>query len=230
MGIYLGVVGRGYWGNTWCGVLRDLGVNHFQAGREWTAHDKPDGLIIASSSASHYEVAVKALARGIPILVEKPVSLTASEARNLVSLGGIAYAGHTRLYDPFWPEFKASVGVPLHVEAWAGGVNETNPDAELNWWVHLAAMCWDLGFDPMKAVFHVTTEKQPLRFVADGKEFTDSRGGLANLARKFIEAIERGEPDNAGLRLGVKTLEFVEKMNESKQLHRDPRHPCGLAA
>lgn len=207
--VCIGLVGRGYWGNTYARVLDEMGIEYWQAGRDWEGK-RADGLIIASSSSSHYEVAVKALARGIPILVEKPVSLTAHEARNLVSLGGIAYAGHTRLYDPLWTEFKASVGVPLHVEAWAGGVNETNPDAELNWWVHLAAMCWDLGFDPMKATFHVSQEKRPLYFAANGKLFTDSRGALENLIKRFIAAIKRGEPDNAGLRLGVKTLEYVE--------------------
>ena len=226
----LGLVGWGYWGKVYAGVLDELGVDYWQAGRDWTARAKPDGLIIASSSDSHYEVAVKAMARGIPVLIEKPVCMKASEARNLIQLGGIALAGHTRLYDPLWAEFKASVGVPEKVEAWAGGVNESNPDAELNWWVHLAAMCVDLGFDPHKAVFHVSKEKVPLRFVADGKEFTDSRGGLANLVRAFIAAIELGKPDNSGLRLGLKTLEYVEKMNESRKLHGSSRDSSRLAA
>lgn len=193
-------------------MLDELGVEYWQAGRDWVAREKPDGLIIASSSESHFEVAAKAMAKGIPVLIEKPVCMRASEARSLVSLGGIAFAGHTRLYDPLWPEFKASVGEPLHVEAWAGGVNQSNPDAELNWWVHLAAMCIDLGFDPLKAEFHVEEKKRPLNFVANGKLFTDSRGGLANLIKAFLAAIERGEPDNAGLVLGVKTLEYVETM------------------
>lgn len=97
------------------------------------------------------------------------------------------------------------------VEAWAGGVNAGNHDAELNWLAHLVPMCLDLGFEPQRAVFHITEEKTPLRFVADGREFRDSRGGLANLITSFVAAIRRGEPDNYGLRLGLKALEFVEK-------------------
>ena len=206
----IGLVGKGYWGSVYAGVLKELGVEHWHKGRDWDC--AADGLIIASSTYTHFDIAREALSRGVPVLIEKPVATTAQEARELVSLGGIAYAGHTRLYDPLWPEFKASVGVPLRVEAWAGGVNAGNPDAELNWWVHLAAMCWDLGFDPANAVFHIEEKKRPLAFECNGKLFQDSRGGLANLVKAFMAAIERGEPDNAGLRLGLKTLEYVEKM------------------
>lgn len=203
------LVGKGYWGSVYARELVELGVDFRHMGRDWDC--AADGLIIASSTASHYEIAHKALSRGVPVLVEKPVATTASEARKLVSLGGIAYAGHTRLYDPSWPEFRA-YGTPSQVEAWAGGINAGNPDAFLNWATHLGSMCFDLGFDPRRAKFHITEEKQPLRFVADGREFRDSRGGLANLIAAFIRAIERGEPDNYGLRMGVKTLEFVEEM------------------
>ena len=211
----LGIVGRGYWGNTYATVLKNLGISFWQAGRDWGGYDRPDGLIIASSSSSHYEVAKEALSRGIPVLVEKPVCMKSEQAEVLISLGGIAFAGHTRLYDPAWRSFKADLGEVESVEAWAGGVNPTNPDAELNWWVHLAAMCHDIGFDPEKAVFHVTEEKQPLKFFAGVKEFRDGPpGALACLVREFMEAIEWGVPDNRGLRLGLKTLQYVEKRRD----------------
>lgn len=204
----LGLVGKGYFGGVYASVLDSLGVEYWHKGRDWDC--AADGLIIASSTDTHFDIAREALSRGVPVLVEKPVSTTCLQARELVSLGGIAYAGHTRLYDPLWPEFKASVGVPLRVEAWAGGVNAGNPDAELNWWVHLSAMCLDLGFDPQMAVFHIEEKKRPLAFECNGKLFQDSRGGLANLIKAFMAAIERGEPDNEGLKMGVKTLEYVE--------------------
>lgn len=214
----IGLVGRGYWAKNYRGVLEGIGVSFWQEGRGWKDSMKPDGLIVASSSESHYEVAKEALQRGIPVLVEKPVCMRASEARELVSLGGIALAGHTRLYAPHWASYKAICGQVRTVEAWAGGVNETNPDANLNWWVHLAAMCFDLGFDPRNAVFHVTEEKQPLKFVVNGRhKFVDGGpGALANLVGAFMLAIAKGEPDNSGLRLGLKTLEFVEDQCRSR--------------
>ncbi len=192
-----------------------MGVEFWHKGRDWTLDC--DGLIVASSTGSHYGIAVKALSSGVPVLVEKPVCRTALGARRLVSLGGIAYAGHTRLYDPLWREFRA-FGTPERVEAWGGGVNEGNPDAELNWLAHLVPMCLDLGFDPSKAKFHISQEKVPLRFVADGRVFTDSAGALNSLVRHFMAAIERGEPDNSGLRLGLRTLEFMEKKWRSQPI------------
>ena len=209
--VRLGLIGRGYWGKVYAGVLDELGVDFRHMGRNWDC--AADGLIIASSTNSHYPIAYEALARGVPVLIEKPVAETSAQARKLVELGGIAYAGHTRLFDPLWPEFRA-YGTPSEVEAWAGGVNAGNPDAELNWRIHLAAMCLDLGFDPRKARFHITEEKQPLRFVADGREFRDSRGALANLVTRFMASIKRGEDDNSGLRLGVRTLEYYEGIRD----------------
>ena len=212
----LGVVGRGYWGNTYSKVLTGLGIKHWQDGRYWHMRQHPDALIIACKSEAHYEVARTALGRGIPVLVEKPVCTSSRDVEALIGLGGIAFAGHTRLYDPAWKPFKASVGKVESVEAWAGGVNETNPDAELNWWVHLAAMCHDIGFDPEKATFHVTEEKQPLRFVANDIEFRDTQGAIAALVTAFLEAVRKGEPNNEGLKLGLKTIQYVENRREPR--------------
>jgi hypothetical protein len=217
----LGIVGRGYWGNTYASVLKSLDISFWQAGRDWKKYPIPDGLIIASSSDSHYEVAKEALAREIPVLIEKPVCMKSSQAEVLIAMGGIAFAGHTRLYAPEWQAFKDRVGVPKHVSAFAGGVNASNPDPLLNWWVHLAAMCHDLGFHPDKASFSVTTEKRPLKFIADGEVFEDGKpGALANLVGEFVKAIESGVPDNRGLQLGLKTLQYVEKQCLSQTTRR----------
>jgi predicted dehydrogenase len=210
-------VGRGYWGKTYVDVLTRLGIPFWVDGREWHARERPSGLIVACSSDAHYEVARRALQAKIPVLVEKPVCMKSRHAQELIAMGGIALAGHTRLYDPTWSTFKASVGIVQSVEAYAGGVNDTNPDAEWNWWTHLAAMCWDLGFDPGRAAFHVTPEKQPLRFIANGMEFRDGPpGALACLVTEFVKAIEKGEPDNEGLRLGLKTIQYVEERRRSR--------------
>jgi predicted dehydrogenase len=144
------------------------------------------------------------------------------EVEALIELGGIAFAGHTRLYDPAWRQFKAKLPKIRSVEAFAGGVNETNPDAEWNWGTHLAAMCLDLGFDPYAAVFHITEEKQPLRFVVNGEfEFRDGPpGAMACLVTEFCEAIREGKPNNEGLKLGLKTVQYVEWMkHELRRSH-----------
>ena len=48
--------------------------------------EKPDGIIVATSAQSHFEIARSALMRGTPVLLEKPVTPTASEAEQLAVL------------------------------------------------------------------------------------------------------------------------------------------------
>lgn len=59
---------------------------------------RPDGVIIAAPAAVHLRLAGAALARGIPVLVEKPVALTSSEAARIGQLaaasGTFALPGH----------------------------------------------------------------------------------------------------------------------------------------
>lgn len=214
MALRLGLVGRGYWGNTYKKVLEELGIKHWQAGRDWKQQGAADGIIIACSTEAHYEIAKFCLSIGMPVLVEKPLTLRSAQARELASMGGIGFVSHTRLYSPAWGEFKREFkSPPKRIEAWAGGVNETNPDALWNWLPHLIPMCLDLGFDPMKAEFHITAEKQPLRFVADGREFVDGKpGALANMVAQFCKAIERGQPDNRGIQLGAGVVEVTENL------------------
>lgn len=62
------------------------------------AEHRPDGLIIASPGQTHVPLALGALALGIPVLVEKPMAMTATEARALVDADargpGFVLPGH----------------------------------------------------------------------------------------------------------------------------------------
>lgn len=59
---------------------------------------RPDGVIIAAPAAAHLPLAAAALARGLPVLVEKPVAETSTEARHIARLatdgGSFALPGH----------------------------------------------------------------------------------------------------------------------------------------
>ncbi len=46
---------------------------------------KPDGLIVATPGPTHVPLARAALERGIPVLLEKPVGMTAAEAETLIA-------------------------------------------------------------------------------------------------------------------------------------------------
>src|SRR5919198_3939767 len=66
--------------------------------------EKPDGVIIATPNALHVSVGLACVARGIPMLVEKPVADTEDASRRLVDAAERArvplLVGHHRRHNP----------------------------------------------------------------------------------------------------------------------------------
>ena len=209
----LAVVGRGRWGGVYGRTLEKLGID-YEIGRTWRGCD---GVIVASPPETHYELAREILTAGYPLVLEKPITTDPSQAWELVKLGGIAFAGHTRLYSPSWRKFKASLSTVESVDCVVGG---TARDPWWDWGPHLVAMCLDLGFDPRKARIACMSASVPLSFRVNGdREWRDAITDpmpLEVLINEFVAAIERGEPDNDGLKLGARVVEFL---NEPRGLH-----------
>lgn len=119
------VVGVGQWGLNHARALRDLGclagivepraeraaeiqpnfpdVSHFKTVREALAAEF-DGFTVATPAETHFAVAQEILAAGKPALVEKPLALTAADARRLTRLAGerrlTLMVGHVLLFHP----------------------------------------------------------------------------------------------------------------------------------
>lgn len=78
--------------------------------------DNPEinAVIIATPAETHYEVAKKALLSGKNVLVEKPITLVSSEARELVDIAKKAdkklMVGHVLLYHPAVKKIKEMIG------------------------------------------------------------------------------------------------------------------------
>jgi predicted dehydrogenase len=53
--------------------------------RDLLAQEKPDGVIVASPHVAHYEQASAAVAAGAHVLVDKPMTTSAPDARSLVA-------------------------------------------------------------------------------------------------------------------------------------------------
>jgi len=66
--------------------------------------EKPDGVIVATPNATHLEAGLACIARKIPVLVEKPVTDTVEQARELVQAAQRAgvplLVGHQRRHSP----------------------------------------------------------------------------------------------------------------------------------
>ena len=66
--------------------------------------DRPDGVIIATPTPMHGEIAMQCIANGIPALIEKPITADVKEAQTLVGAARDAgvplLVGHHRRYNP----------------------------------------------------------------------------------------------------------------------------------
>lgn len=217
-----GLIGRGYWGDVYRKTIEGLGheAAFFDRGE---GPPDPDGLmqglIIATSGPSHYEIA-KAWMRHVPVIIEKPMTMNVFEARHLKLIGqkrgGIVFTGHTHLYSPVWRALKAKhQGTVESVYAQAGGPCKLPP--KWDWGPHLVALCYDIGFDPHKADLRWSFEDTPFKFVVNGRyEYLSPMTyptPLEVLITEFAQAIEKGEPDIRGLELGVKVVEFLDGRN-----------------
>jgi predicted dehydrogenase len=71
---------------------------------ELFAHDKPDGVILATPNQLHVEGGLECVVAGIPVLVEKPIGDTVEGATRLVEAAEAAgvplLTGHHRNYSP----------------------------------------------------------------------------------------------------------------------------------
>lgn len=96
---------------------------------------RPEGIVIAASTLVHHAIAKLALARGVPILLEKPVATTLAQAEEIVAevaaRGALAMAAHNALY----PAGLATVLAPDLVGSlrYERRLRATSPDAPRSW-------------------------------------------------------------------------------------------------
>ncbi len=93
------------------------------------AEAQPDVLHVATPAHTHAKLAIEALRSGVHVYVEKPFTLDAAEAEQVLSVaaehGKLVCVGHDQLFDPVWLEAKrliaqSVVGEVTHVESVLG--------------------------------------------------------------------------------------------------------------
>lgn len=217
----IGIVGRGPWGDVYAKNLQELGVDFWQSGRVFFGM-QADGVIVASEPHSHFDVAKAWIRKGVPVLIEKPVCMNTEDVRELLclaeDLGVSVLTGHTRLYSPAWGLFRWKawdIGV-RSVWATAGGPCKLPP-----WWdwgPHLAALCLDLGADP---VIYTTSTPTPLRVVVNGTLVFDDPPTeptpMQVLLLEFISTITARDFRVDGLKLGLRVIDFLERNEDGDQ-------------
>jgi predicted dehydrogenase len=112
-----------------------------------------DGIVIATPPSTHAEIARAAILKGIPVLIEKPLALSAAEARAIRDLANerrvYALVEHTHLFSPAFRALKGLVarygGIrEIHSEAGNHGPYRRDVSVLWDWGPHDVAMCLDL--------------------------------------------------------------------------------------
>ena len=94
-------------------MAREFGVPCHACLDELLARDKPDALIIATPNDLHVPQALQALAQGLPVLLEKPVSTTVAQGQRLLdavqATGARVLVGHHRAHSPIMAKAREVV-------------------------------------------------------------------------------------------------------------------------
>jgi len=199
----IGIIGYGYWGPnlvrnfnsvTDCLVhtvvdarqerlelVRRLypNVNCIMDVNELYASSEIDAIVIATPVFSHYSLAKKALEAGKHVLLEKPMTAKASEAKELISLadskGLQLMVDHTFLYTGAVQKMKElidanTLGKIQYFDSTRINLGLLQPDVNV---------LWDLAPHDLSILFHLVNES-PVSVQATGISHT--RNGIENIA------------------------------------------------
>jgi predicted dehydrogenase len=170
----IGVIGAGRWGRNIIRTLRGMPdavvacvASRNPATRDVVAADcaiEPDwrrllrrsdldAVAIATPPAVHVEMAAEAVAAGLPVFVEKPLTCSLPEAERLFDLaaahGGYVLVDHVHLFGPAYRALRARLGglgpvTRVDGDAGAWGPFRTDTPVLWDWGPHDAAFCVDL--------------------------------------------------------------------------------------
>jgi predicted dehydrogenase len=213
----IGLIGRGPFGNVYAKTLAGMGIEFKQMGMDWDSKGF-DGMIIASKAESHFVIAKPLIMARMPVLIEKPITMSWKKASRLLGWAedykkSIVFVSHTRLYSKAWKEFKQGLPeVITSVEAHAGGRCKVAP--KWDWGPHIVSMCLDIGFNPSMSIMNLNGYETPFKFIVNGTYvFNDDKcipTPLEVMIGEFVKAIEKGEQDIEGLRLGVNVTAYLD--------------------
>lgn len=170
----LGLIGAGRWGRRYINTLNGMpgmrldrlasrnpeSVPLVPSGcaitpdwREVAEDSSLDGVIIAVPPSLHAEMAEAAMAAGVPVLIEKPMTLSLPEARRLVEISEATHrlvmVGHTHLFSEAFrtiKQYARELGQLQGIRSSAGNWGPYRADTPVLWdWApHDFAMCLDL--------------------------------------------------------------------------------------
>ena len=170
----LGLIGAGPWGRNYIHTIAGLdgmqlarlaSRNPESAGlvgseciisenwRDLIEADDLDGIVIASPPHTHADMVLAAIAQGLAVLVEKPMTLSVAEAEKILATAqaedAIVMVDHIHLYSAAWEAVRRETRALGAIRAISGVVGKWGPfrrDTPVlwDWGSHDVAMCINL--------------------------------------------------------------------------------------
>jgi predicted dehydrogenase len=136
------VIGRGKWGMNivrTLATMRDVELINESKNFAAVLRQNPAGVLIATPSATHAEVAIPFIDAGVPTFVEKPMATTVVDAIRIreaaLRSGAPVVVGHTHLYNPAFQAAKKLLPELGTVQAlfWEGMNHHPRTDSSVLW-------------------------------------------------------------------------------------------------
>jgi predicted dehydrogenase len=136
------VIGRGKWGMNIVRTLATMGdVELINESKNFDAvlRQNPAGVLVATPSATHAEVAIPFIDAGVPTFVEKPMATTVADAIRIreaaLRSGAPVVVGHMHLYNPAFQAAKKLLPELETVQAvfWEGMNRHPRTDSSVLW-------------------------------------------------------------------------------------------------
>jgi predicted dehydrogenase len=136
------VIGRGKWGMNLVRTLaamRDVQVIEESKDIDLVLWQRPDGVLIATPSATHAQVAIPFIDAGVPTFIEKPMATTPTDAIRIhdaaLRSGALVVVGHVQLHNPAFQAAKKLLPEVETVQAvfWEGMNHHPRTDSSVLW-------------------------------------------------------------------------------------------------
>ncbi|MFH1062523.1 MAG: Gfo/Idh/MocA family oxidoreductase [Candidatus Omnitrophota bacterium] len=180
--------------------------------------ERLDGIIIATPPQTHFEIASAAIIAGIPILIEKPMTLSLLEARKLVQAatdyGVLTMVGHTHLFSAAFRKLKIisqRMGKLKHIISLGGNWGPFRIDTPPLWdWApHDIAMSLEL------------TGNYPLHIEAKRIEFIEQSQGIGETVNIMLSFDSGSYADIQVSNIQKNKTRFFEAVYENGSLVYD---------
>lgn len=200
----IAVIGSGYWGSNHARTLKGLGALAAVADRhaeraealaaetgaaaltpEAAIADRAiDGIVLALPPEAHAENALKVLAAGKHLLVEKPIALKVGDGEAIVAAaeksGLVAMTGHVLRFHPAFEELMRQIeagalGKVQYIHSHRVGLGKFHPENDA---------LWDIAPHDLSLILAITGE-EPSRVSGEGTAVLDNLSDFAHLHLTF---------------------------------------------